>query len=56
VGVNMFKFFKKESENTKFDRKILRRNDISLLILDERWNGLSVVLQYTCSLKPETVD
>jgi len=25
---------------SRFDRKVLRKNDISLLILDERWNGL----------------
>lgn len=34
----MFNFGKKAPK--KFDRKILRRNNISLLILDERWNGL----------------
>lgn len=36
----MFNFLKKKPIKTKFDRKILRKNDISLLILDERWNSL----------------
>lgn len=37
----MFNFFKREeNKKNKFDRKILRKNDISLLILDERWNSL----------------
>ncbi|MCX7749017.1 MAG: hypothetical protein N2645_19330 [Clostridia bacterium] len=36
----MFGFSKKAEKKPKFDRKILRKNDISLLILDERWNGL----------------
>ena len=31
----------------KLDRKILRKNDISLLILDERWNKLFVNTQKT---------
>jgi len=30
----------KSNRNKKFDRKTLRKNDISLLILDERWNKL----------------
>ncbi len=30
----------KAKKKVKFDRKILRKNDISLLILDERWNKL----------------
>ncbi len=36
----MFGFLKKAAEKKKFDRKVLRKNDISLLILDERWNSL----------------
>lgn len=35
----MFSFLKRKREG-KFDRKVLRKNDISLLILDERWNNL----------------
>ncbi len=35
----MFDFLKKKRK-AKFDSKVLRRNDISLLILDERWNRL----------------
>lgn len=37
----MFEFLKRTANKKfKFDRKILRKNDISLLILDERWNSL----------------
>jgi len=36
----MFEFLKRSARNGKFDRKTLRKNDISLLTLDERWNSL----------------
>lgn len=38
----MFNIFKKSdrTHKQKFDRKVLRKNNISILILDERWNGL----------------
>ncbi len=36
----MFGFQKKPTGKKKFDRSILRKNNISLLILDERWNSL----------------
>ena len=39
----MFGFKKKEDKKNnlvKFDKYVLRSNDISLLILDERWNGI----------------
>lgn len=36
----MFDFLKKTAGKKKFDRNILQKNSISLLILDERWNGL----------------
>jgi len=38
----MFEFFKKPTGTAKkkFDRSTLRKNNISLLILDERWNNL----------------
>lgn len=43
----MFKIFKnniglkrKFDKRVKFDKKILRKNNISILILDERWNSL----------------
>ncbi|MGI6776485.1 MAG: hypothetical protein ACOX7R_00200 [Acetivibrionales bacterium] len=36
----MMGFSKKRGKKYKFDRRILRKNDISLLILDERWNNL----------------
>ncbi len=32
--------YRKSKRRLNFDRKTLRRNDISLLILDERWNNL----------------
>lgn len=35
----MFGFFKR-TPSLKFDRKVLRKNDISILILDERYNSL----------------
>jgi Protein chain release factor A len=35
----MFDFFHR-TPKVSFDRKVLRKNDISLLILDERWNKL----------------
>ena len=38
-------FFKKKRR--RFDRKVLRKNDISLLILDERWNSLFNTVQKT---------
>lgn len=43
----MWLFNSRKTENAKFDRKILRKNDISLLILDERWNKLFVNNQKT---------
>jgi hypothetical protein len=36
----MFGFAKKTIKKNMFDKKVLRKNDISLLILDERWNKL----------------
>lgn len=36
----MFGFFRKDTRKAIFDRKVLRKNNISLLILDERWNNL----------------
>jgi chromosome segregation ATPase len=36
----MFNFRKKENKAVKFNKSVLRNNDISLLILDERWNGI----------------
>lgn len=46
-GQYMFDFMKKASGRAKLDRKILRKNDISLLTLDERWNGLFVNIEKT---------
>lgn len=36
----MLKFFKGPVRKPKLDIRILRKNDISLLLLDERWNSL----------------
>lgn len=36
----MWNFLKKPDKKPKFDSRVLRKNDISLLILDERWNSL----------------
>ena len=36
----MLGFFKKFTSASLFDRKVLRKNDISILILDERYNNL----------------
>lgn len=36
----MFRLLKKRFAPHKFDRNVLRKNDISILILDERWNSL----------------
>ena len=31
---------KKSNKKVNFDKKILRKNNISILVLDERWNSL----------------
>lgn len=36
----MWKFFSRKKPEPKLDIKVLIKNDISLLTLDERWNGL----------------
>lgn len=41
----MLKFFRREEPKTGFDKKTLRRNNISLLTLDERWNSLFINTQ-----------
>ncbi len=38
--LNVFKLLNRIYGRTKLDKKVLRKNDISLLILDERWNSL----------------
>lgn len=43
----MFDFLKKSSRRAKLDRKVLRKNDISLLTLDERWNSLFTNIEKT---------
>ena len=41
----------KSSRKLKFDKKTLRKNDISLLILDERWTMLFSNTQKTPSIE-----
>lgn len=41
----------KYKDERKFDTKTLRRNDISLLILDERWNKIFNIVQKPASIK-----
>lgn len=41
----------KSNRNKKFDTKTLRKNDISLLILDERWNKLFNTTQKTPAIE-----
>lgn len=41
----------KLNRNKKFDKKTLRKNDISLLILDERWNKLFSNTRKTSSIE-----
>lgn len=43
----MWLFNGKKNENSRLDRRILRKNNISLLLLDERWNKLFVNNQKT---------
>ena len=43
----MFGFMKRHEKKAGFDAKILRKNDISLLILDERWNSLFTTTEKT---------
>lgn len=45
----MLGLFGRKPQN-KFDRKVLRKNDISLLILDERWNKLFVNAERTTQI------
>jgi len=41
----------KQKKNKKFDTRTLRKNDISLLILDERWNRLFANAEKTASIE-----
>lgn len=41
----------KSDKNKKFDKKTLRKNNISLLILDERWNKLFNSVQKTPAIE-----
>lgn len=43
-------FLKMNSHKQKFDKKILRKNDISILILDERWNSLFTNIEKTSEI------
>lgn len=42
---------RKFKKNSKFDTRTLRKNDISLLILDERWNKLFTNAQKTAAIE-----
>jgi phage terminase Nu1 subunit (DNA packaging protein) len=42
---------RKFKKSSKFDKSTLRKNDISLLILDERWNKLFVNAQKTAAVE-----
>jgi len=43
----MLDFLRKPARSSTFDRKVLRKNDISILILDERYNSLFSNIQKT---------
>lgn len=43
----MLGLFKKKHSKLEFDSKVLRKNNISILILDERWNSLFSVSEKT---------
>lgn len=44
-------FFKRKRNRIRFDRKTLRRNDISILTLDERWNSLFSNIEKTSEIQ-----
>jgi hypothetical protein len=46
----MLNIFNKKKKNHGFDIKVLFKNDISLLTLDERWNGLFKNIEKTCEI------
>ena len=46
----MFSLFKKKTGKFGFEKKTLRKNNISLLILDERWNKLFINTQKTSQI------
>jgi len=45
-----FRWFKRTPRKRYFDRSTLRKNDISLLILDERWNSLFTTTEKTAEI------
>lgn len=46
----MFEFLHKNKRKHRFDKWVLKKNNISLLILDERWNAL-----FIDGVKPKTI-
>ncbi|HOQ36895.1 MAG TPA: hypothetical protein PK033_00720 [Acetivibrio sp.] len=51
----MFKLFKPKNPDNKFDWRVLKKNDISILILDERWNALFKNVEKTEDIKEQEV-
>jgi len=47
----MFNLFKPKNPKSKFDWRVLKKNDISILILDERWNALFKNVEKTEDIK-----
>ena len=47
----MFKLFKPKNPKNGFDWRVLKKNDISILILDERWNALFKNVEKTEDIK-----
>lgn len=47
----MIKLLRKAAGRAKLDTKVLRKNDISLLILDERWNSLFKNIEKTAEIE-----
>ena len=46
----MFSLFKRSGRKQILDRRVLEKNDISLVILDERWNNLFINNQKTADI------
>ena len=47
----MFNLFKPKNPKSKFDWRVLKKNDILILILDERWNALFKNVEKTEDIK-----
>lgn len=51
----MFNLFKPKNPKNSFDWRVLKKNDISILILDERWNALFKNVEKTEDIKEQEV-